>query len=103
MSVYVDPLVAVTPAQLASSPWRWRWSCHLVADTLDELHAFAAQLGLRRSWFQDRRKLPHYDLTPGMRRKAVAAGAVELSIKDMMDFRRRRIRRQISRIEGTRP
>lgn len=24
----------------------------LVADSLDELHTFAARLGLRRSWFQ---------------------------------------------------
>ncbi|QWQ39587.1 DUF4031 domain-containing protein [Streptomyces sp. YPW6] len=28
--------------------------CHLTADTEDELHAFAARLGLRRSWFQTR-------------------------------------------------
>lgn len=29
-------------------------SAHLTADTLDELHAFAARLGLKREWFQDR-------------------------------------------------
>lgn len=27
---------------------------HLTADTLDELHAFAARLGLKRVWFQDK-------------------------------------------------
>jgi len=73
MSVYVDPL---TPC-MASRRWRWPKACHLFADTLDELHAFAAKLGLKHAWFQGGR-FPHYDLTPGMRTKAVAKGAVEL-------------------------
>ena len=43
LAVYVDEPI-----------WEWRgrsW-CHLVADDGDELHRFAAQLGLRRRWFQ---------------------------------------------------
>ena len=37
---------------------------HLIADSLDELHAFAAKIGLKRYWFQDAKKLhPHYDIT----------------------------------------
>jgi hypothetical protein len=34
--------------------WEWRgkmWA-HLLADSLDELHAFAGKLGLQRAWFQ---------------------------------------------------
>lgn len=70
MSVYVDPLV----------DWGWRLgpSCHLIADTLEELHEFAARLGLRRSWFQPH-STPHYDLTASKRAAAVALGAVELA------------------------
>lgn len=34
---------------------------HLVADTIEELHAFADSIGMKRKWFQDKRK-PHYDL-----------------------------------------
>jgi len=34
---------------------------HLTADTLDELHAEAARIGLQRRWFQSGRH-PHYDV-----------------------------------------
>ena len=37
-------------------------SCHMVADTLEELHTMAATIGLSRGWFQDKKRLPHYDL-----------------------------------------
>lgn len=68
MAIYVD-----------TAHWEWRgqvW-CHLLADTLDELHGFARRLGLRRGWFQGTAKYPHYDLTVRMRTKAVQLGAVE--------------------------
>jgi hypothetical protein len=61
--------------------WRWDRSCHLFADTVEELHVFAQSIGLRRSWFQAGggiRRLPHYDLTVARRRVAVKAGAIEL-------------------------
>lgn len=53
-----------------------RW-CHLYddGDDLDALHAFAARLGLRRSWFQSHRLLPHYDLTAGKHAQALRLGA----------------------------
>jgi hypothetical protein len=47
MTVYVDNSnIAATVGRHAS-----RWS-HLTADDKEELHAFAARLGLRRSYFQ---------------------------------------------------
>lgn len=59
-------------------------SCHLVSDeSLDELHAFAEQLGLKRQWFQDKR-IPHYDLTPSKRRLAIQNGATEVTDKEFM-------------------
>jgi hypothetical protein len=54
-------------------------SCHLTyraPSTEEDLHAFAAKLGLRRSWFQRHRVADHYDLTAGKREKALALGAV---------------------------
>lgn len=37
---------------------------HLVADNVDELHAFALELSLKRHFFHGVRKShPHYDLT----------------------------------------
>ena len=68
--VYVDPL--------CNHGWRLGPSCHMYADTLEELHAFAARIGLKRQWFQDKR-LPHYDLTARRRAAAVKLGAIEHS------------------------
>lgn len=68
MAVYVDS---------EGIQWRGRSWCHLVADSLDELHAFAAQLGLKRHWFQERSYYPHYDVTMSVRDKAIRIGAID--------------------------
>lgn len=62
-----------------------RW-CHLFTDAADlaELHAFAAQLGMRREWLHR----DHYDLTPGKRAAAVRLGARELSRADAVTVHR---------------
>lgn len=66
MAVYVDD------SRLA---WRGKSWCHLVADSINELHAFAEQLGLKRVWFQDRTMYPHYDVTVKVKKRALALGA----------------------------
>ena len=75
MAVYVDWLL--------NHGWRPRGqlikSCHLLADTEEELHALALSIGLRREWFQSGSRVAHYDLTESLRALAVAAGAVELT------------------------
>ncbi|XLX42645.1 DUF4031 domain-containing protein [Ectopseudomonas mendocina] len=48
----------------------------MVADSLDELHSFAARLGLQRSWFQSKNYYPHYDVTLSVRARAVQLGAI---------------------------
>jgi hypothetical protein len=70
VTVYVDD--AVTPSR------GHRWA-HLMADTLDELHAFAARLGIPRRAFQDRTSGAHYDVTAELRARAIALGAVAIS------------------------
>ena len=75
MAVYVDFLMKCLP----NPNWKWTESCHLFADNMKELHEFSKRLGLKRSWFQDRRNFPHYDLTKNMRQKAIRLGAVEVS------------------------
>ena len=89
MSVYVDePL------------WehRGRMWCHLTADTVDELHAFAQRLGLPRRAFQSRPGRPwvdHYDLPETWRPLAIERGAVPLTFRDavgQMRERRQRMR-----------
>ena len=57
------------------------WWCHMVSDrSVEELHAFASEIGLRRRWFQDGLR-PHYDLRPSKRRLAVAKGAKEVNVR----------------------
>lgn len=56
-------------------PWRGKLWCHLVADTLPELHAFARRLGLREAWFQVKAAYPHYDVTVSVRDRALTMGA----------------------------
>jgi hypothetical protein len=69
MAVYVDA---------EAIRWRGREWCHLVADSLDELHVFAKKLGLRRQWFQEKSYYPHYDVTMSVRDKALNFGALSI-------------------------
>ncbi len=70
MAVYVDDAVIA---------WRGQRWAHLMADTLEELHAFAARLGLPRRAFQDKTSGAHYDVTAEIRTLALALGAVAIS------------------------
>lgn len=70
MAVYVDDAV---------HRWRGlRWA-HLMADSVDELHAMAARLGIPRRAFQDKASGVHYDVPSHLRAVAIALGAVPLS------------------------
>jgi hypothetical protein len=71
-------------AVLVDEPrWWWRgqkW-CHLVSDSsLDELHEFAAGLGIPRRGFQG----DHYDVPEEYRADMIAAGAVEVESRELL-------------------
>jgi hypothetical protein len=70
VSVYVDDAV---------HPWRGQRWAHLMADTLAELHAMAAQLGIPPRAFQNKASGAHYDVTAELRAQALALGAVAIS------------------------
>lgn len=70
MTVYIDDAVW---------PWRGRRWAHLMADSLDELHAFAAALGIPRRAFQNKRSGAHYDVPAELRAQALALGARPIS------------------------
>lgn len=76
MTAYVDH------AQIS---YRGMLMNHLIADTLDELHAMAQQLGLQRAWFQshDPRR-PHYDIASTKRAEALRLGAVAVTSKELV-------------------
>jgi len=72
--VYVDDMRA---------PYRRMVMCHMVADSLDELHAMADKIGVARRWFQDRDGMPHYDVCLAKRALAVRAGAIEIRYREL--------------------
>jgi hypothetical protein len=88
LAVYVDEIIV---HHNAWGPFR-NGSCHMTADTIDELHEMAAKVGMKREWFQTKRGMWHYDLTPSRRAKAVKLDAVEMSARElcMMMWERRK-------------
>lgn len=75
---------------------RYTKTCHMLADGLDELHAMAERIGMKRSWFQASppSSYPHYDLTESRRAEAVKLGAVPVD--------RRGLRELLKRLRGNR-
>lgn len=62
--------------------------CHMIADTLDELHAMARDIGMKREWFQPG-STPHYDVCLMRRERAVQAGAIEVGRREIVEIIRR--------------
>lgn len=62
-------------------PWRdWLW-CHMVSDTsIDELKAFAAELGIPERGFQG----DHFDVPEHMRSVAISQGAIEVTSREIL-------------------
>jgi hypothetical protein len=75
--IYVDQCQSYPSSICLKCSIEW---CHMWADSVSELHEMAIKLGLKKSWFQDKRILPHYDLTPNKRTKAIKLGAKEESL-----------------------
>ena len=72
----VDKLVEYAHVKLPFKHW-----CHMASDTgFEELHAFAAALGIPRHRFQG----DHYDLPPWLRSRAVQLGAEEVPTADLL-------------------
>ena len=86
MAVYVD--------KLRDYGWRHGPSCHLVADSVEELMEFAVGMGLQREWFQPK-STPHFDLTAEGRSLAIEHGAIELDqrefVKKIRELRKKRL------------
>ena len=76
MAILVDELREYPGVELPFTVW-----CHMASDgSFDELHEFAARLGLRRAWFQR----DHYDLPAHGRAAAVALGAEEVATGELL-------------------
>ncbi|MEE8112717.1 MAG: DUF4031 domain-containing protein [Nitrososphaerales archaeon] len=76
MTVYVD---------LSIYPLGRMMMCHMMADTIEELHEMADLIGVERRHFQG----DHYDICKAKRQLAVKGGAVEISGREMVRVRQR--------------
>lgn len=74
MTVYVDK---------ARHPFGRMIMCHMIADTLSELHAMADRIGVARRWCQLSGSFPHYDISLEKRAAALRCGAVEIERRDL--------------------
>lgn len=82
MTVYADEIRDYGDVARSRGLPNTRW-CHLTADTREELHVLAGRVGLRRAWFQDHEIRWHYDATPGVRVRAIKAGALEITYREL--------------------
>jgi len=71
--IYVDAAI---------NRWKGKLWCHLTADSIAELHAFASRLGLKREWFQEHKLIPHYDITKKKRLTAISYGAIAITTEE---------------------
>ena len=68
MMVYVDT---------AQNKYGRMKMCHMLADTMKELHEMADKIGIQRKWFQANSSTPHYDICQSKRLLAIENGAIE--------------------------
>jgi len=82
MAVYVDK--PFNTEAFKSAKWRYNQACHMWADSVEELLEMARRIGLKAGWMQRRNRWPehHFDITVRKRRAALAAGAVEASLRE---------------------
>lgn len=78
--VYVDDVSIV---------WKGQPRYHMTADSLDELHDFAALVGIARCWFHTGSRHPHYDVTGPQRESALSAGATAVDKRAMVTIAKR--------------
>jgi Protein of unknown function (DUF4031) len=76
MSAYIDS---------AYRPFGRMSMCHMIADSREELDAMAQRIGVQRKWIQKAGTVyEHYDICMAKRKLAVAAGAIEITGKELV-------------------
>lgn len=63
--------------------------CHMLADTIPELHAMADRIGVKRKWFQSDSSTPHYDICKKKRELAIKFGAVDADRRKVVELIRK--------------
>jgi hypothetical protein len=77
MSVYVDDMRAAFGRMVM---------CHMIADSREELDAMADRIGVARRWIQSPgTHREHYDISLGAKAKALAAGAIQITLRELAE------------------
>jgi hypothetical protein len=86
MTVYVDDMYLRPMGQFGKMKMS-----HMISDNLDELHAMADAIGIKRKWFQNTHSGPHYDIAISKRKLAISKGVIEVTLRELayMSFVRR--------------
>lgn len=58
--------------------------CHMIADSLPELHDMAIQIWGHTNFFQNESRYPHYDICKAKKEQAIKLGAIEIT--DQREF-----------------
>ena len=83
-------MIVVDACRPSGAPWPGGVSCHLASDESEhELLEFAGRVRIPLGWYQARASVPHFDLSPGWRKKALAAGALAVDRAGMVEAMRR--------------
>jgi hypothetical protein len=64
-------------------PFRGMIMCHMIADSVEELHEMADKIGVQRKYFQSK-SYPHYDIALSKKKIAVEHGAKAISCKELV-------------------
>lgn len=75
MAVYVDN---------AGILYKGKRRHHMAADSLEELHTFCQSIDVKRCWFHNSKRHPHYDVTDEQRQRAIEAGAEAVDARTLM-------------------
>ncbi|KAA0915227.1 DUF4031 domain-containing protein [Psychrobacter sp. ANT_WB68] len=76
--------------------------CHMLADTLQELHDFAALIEVDKRLFHRNASYPHYDVTVQMRLTAIENGAIPADRRKIIECAKKlkvELHEQIARSE----
>ena len=57
--------------------------CHMLSESIEELHRMADIIGVKRKWFQSKASTPHYDICLAKKKQALINGAVEINRREV--------------------
>ena len=84
-------MILVDSLRPCRAPWPGGVACHMISDCdRTELLSFAASLGIPWAWCQEGPQ-PHFDLSPRLRARAIAAGARAMDRREFVDRKSTRL------------